>query len=100
MAKIFIRTQGCSHNYSDSEHMAGILQQSSHTLVDNENDSDLVLFNTCTVKSPTEHQFLKDLKQVQTAKKKIVIGGCIPQADPAKFKDFSLIGTRQLDNIV
>src|SRR3989344_8754588 len=100
MAKIYIRTQGCSHNYADSEHMAGVLEQSNHTLVDNEAEADLILFNTCTVKTVTENTFLRDLKQVQQTNKKIIIGGCIPQADPTKFKEFSVIGTRQLDNVV
>ena len=99
MVKIAIKTQGCSHNYADSEQMAGLLQQAGHELVE-ESEAELVLFNTCTVKSPTENQFLKDLKQVQQTNKKIIIGGCIPQADPTKFKEFSVIGTRQLDNVV
>jgi threonylcarbamoyladenosine tRNA methylthiotransferase CDKAL1 len=87
MAKVCIKTQGCSHNYSDSEHMAGLLQQAGHELVE-ESDADLILFNTCTVKTPTEKQFLRDLKQVQTTKKKIVIGGCIPQADQTNSRNF------------
>lgn len=98
MAKIYIKTQGCSHNYADSEHMAGLLQQ-SHELVDNEQDAEVVLLNTCTVKTPTENEFLRDLKRINEKNKKIIIGGCIPQADPTRFTEFSRIGTRQLDHI-
>lgn len=98
MAKIYIKTQGCSHNYADSEHMAGLLQ-ASHQLVNDENDADVVLLNTCTVKTPTENEFLRDLKRINEKNKKIIIGGCIPQADPTRFTEFSRIGTRQLDHI-
>ena len=80
--------------------MAGILGRSEHVLVNSEEEADLVLFNTCTVKTVTENTFLRELKATQSTNKKIIIGGCIPQADPTKFKDFSLIGTRQLDNVV
>ena len=99
MANVFIKTQGCSHNFSDSEHMAGVLQRAGHTLVSSEDDAELVLFNTCTVKTPTEHAFFRDLKAMQAKNKKIVIGGCIPQADPSRFQGFSVIGTRQLDHV-
>ena len=99
MARVFIKTQGCSHNFSDSEHMAGVLQRAGHTLVASEDESDVVLFNTCTVKTPSERTFVRGLRAVQEKNKKIVIGGCIPQADSLKFKDFSLIGTRQIDHV-
>jgi threonylcarbamoyladenosine tRNA methylthiotransferase CDKAL1 len=97
MAKIFIKTQGCSHNYADSAHMAGLLQQ-KHELVDNEDEADVILFNTCTVKTPTERTFLNNLNKCR--QKKVVIAGCIPQADPHRFPQYSLIGTRQLDHVV
>jgi threonylcarbamoyladenosine tRNA methylthiotransferase CDKAL1 len=102
MVRVFIKTQGCSHNYSDSEHMAGLLQQAGHTVVDEEHadGADVVLLNTCTVKSPTENAFLHDLDKHKETGKKIVVGGCIPQAQPTRFKDYSTIGTRQLDNVV
>jgi len=99
MAKIYIETAGCSHNFSDSEHMAGLLKQAKHELVSNESDADLVLFNTCTVKTPTEHAFFNRLKQIEKQNKKAVIGGCIPQTDPEKFGKHSIIGTHQLDKI-
>ena len=99
MVKIAIPTQGCSHNYSDSEHMAGLLLKAGHELV-REEDAEVVLFNTCTVKTPAETAFLRKLKRIKGTDKKIIIGGCIPQADPSRFGDFSLIGTRQLDHVV
>ena len=99
MVKIAITTQGCSHNYSDSEHMAGLLANAGHELVA-EQDAEVVLFNTCTVKTPTENAFLRKLNKIKKNDKKIILGGCIPQAEPMRFKDYSLIGTRQLDRIV
>src|SRR3989344_5836321 len=80
MAKIYIETNGCSHNFSDSEHMAGQLVKDGHEIVQNEDSADLVLFNTCTVKTPTEHAFFHRLKEVE-------------------FKKHSIVGTSQLHKI-
>jgi len=99
MVKIYIETRGCSHNSADTEHMASLLQKAGHKLVKKENSADLILFNTCTVKTPTEHAFFNRLKQVEKDKKKIVIAGCIPQTDPEKLKNHSIVGTFQLDRI-
>ncbi len=106
MAKIYIETAGCSHNFADSEHMAGLLNAKGNEIVDSEESADLVLFNTCTVKTPTEHSFFNKLEETKKKNrengknKKIVVAGCIPQTDPEKLKGYSIIGTYQIDNIV
>ncbi len=81
--------------------MAGLLRAAGHELVENEDDADVVLFNTCTVKTPSENTFVHRLNKVKRkSDKKIIIGGCVPQADARRFSGFSLIGTRQLDHVV
>ncbi|MFC1686182.1 tRNA (N(6)-L-threonylcarbamoyladenosine(37)-C(2))-methylthiotransferase [Nanoarchaeota archaeon] len=99
MVKVYIETVGCAHNFADSEHMAGLLAQAGYELVENENKADLIIFNTCTVKTPTEHAFFNRLEEVKKKKKKIVIAGCIPQTEPGRLLDYSLIGTHQIDKI-
>ena len=98
--KIFFRTYGCTLNYSDSEVMKGLLVKAGFRIAANESESALIVFNTCTVKDPTEKKFFYALSKV---KKPVVIAGCIPQAeqkDDLRFKDFSVVGVRQLDKIV
>lgn len=98
MHKIHIFTQGCTANQSDSEVMAGLLQKAGYTLVDSPDAADLIILNTCTVKSPTEMKAFSYLKKYQ--KKKFVVAGCIPQSDPKRLAGYSLIGTRQIHRIV
>jgi threonylcarbamoyladenosine tRNA methylthiotransferase CDKAL1 len=98
MHKIHIHTQGCTANQSDSEVMAGLLQKAGYHLVDSPENADLIVVNTCTVKSPTESKAFSFLKRYKD--KKIVVAGCIPQSDPGKLKGYSLIGTRQVHRIV
>ena len=38
--KIYVKTQGCSHNISDGEFMMGLLAEYGYTLVDRMEDSD------------------------------------------------------------
>lgn len=99
MTKVYIKTYGCAHNQADSEFMAGQLQQADYKIVDEEKDADLVLINTCTVKDPSEKKFFSELKKL---KKKVVVAGCIPQSDKNNpvLQDHSLVGVRQIHNIV
>ena len=56
--KIFLKTFGCSHNVSDSEYMAGILQTYGYRMTADKNDADLWLVNSCTVKDPSQAAFM------------------------------------------
>lgn len=100
MIKIYIETYGCSHNFADSEHMASLLKDANYNLVNNPKHANLIIINTCTVKTPTEHAFFNRLKELKNENKKIIVAGCIPQTDSEKIKDVSIIGTYQIDNIV
>jgi threonylcarbamoyladenosine tRNA methylthiotransferase CDKAL1 len=102
MTSFSIQTSGCSANLADSEQMAGLLQEAKFEYKDDLTDSDIVIFNTCTVKSPSETAFFKNLEEFkkQYPFKVIVITGCIPQADPQKLKQYSIVGTKQIHKIV
>jgi threonylcarbamoyladenosine tRNA methylthiotransferase CDKAL1 len=102
MTKIYIETAGCSHNFADSEQMAGLLKEAQFKIVSELEDADLVILNTCTVKVPTENNFYKRLKEIEENNpyKIIVITGCIAQTEPKKLKKYTLVGTKQIHNIV
>lgn len=89
-----ILTYGCSVNQSDSEKIKGVLTR------DGLWESDAVVVNTCTVKTPTENKIRKKLRQLESQGKKVVVAGCIPLADSRfadEFKKFSFIGTNTQD---
>lgn len=98
MARIFIKTYGCAHNQADSETMAGLLKKEGHTLVEDEEQSDLMLINSCTVKDRSEKRFLNDLKRTDKPK---VIAGCVPQADSKNpfLQKFSTVGVANLESV-
>ena len=95
-------TFGCSLNQADSEAMAALLKEAGFNIVDKPEDAELVVVNSCTVKNLAETKFFKTLRDL--GDNKIVIAGCIPQADQAtvieRLSNYSLLGTSQLDKIV
>jgi threonylcarbamoyladenosine tRNA methylthiotransferase CDKAL1 len=99
--KVFIRTFGCTLNQSDSEVMAGLLVNAGHELVSDLKKAGLVLFNTCTVKDRPEKRFFSELEKALANKKRVVVAGCIPQADAHNelLKNISVVGIRNLDRI-
>ncbi|KAK6491616.1 threonylcarbamoyladenosine tRNA methylthiotransferase [Huso huso] len=100
--KIWMRTWGCSHNNSDGEYMAGQLAAYGYKMTENPSEADLWLLNSCTVKNPAEDHFRNSIKKAQEQDKKVVVAGCVPQAQPRMeyLKGLSIIGVQQIDRVV
>jgi threonylcarbamoyladenosine tRNA methylthiotransferase CDKAL1 len=100
-SKIYFQTYGCSLNQSDSEMMAGLLSIAGHEIVDSIESADLVVFNTCTVKDSPEKSFFSLMNKVLSEGKKVVVAGCVSQADPRNpgLANVSIIGVRHLELI-
>jgi len=84
MAKLHLITYGCQMNEYDSERVAGLLAKQEYQLTDREDDADLILINTCSIREKAEEKVfsrlgrLRDLKQ---QKPELIIGvmGCMAQ---------------------
>jgi len=76
-ARVFLRSFGCSTNLADGEVMAGCLADAGFKLVDGVAEADIVIYNTCAVKGPTENRMIDLLKKVPNGKKLLVVG-CLP----------------------
>ncbi|XP_075495659.1 uncharacterized protein LOC142532973 [Primulina tabacum] len=99
---IYLKTFGCSHNQSDSEYMAGQLSAFGYNLSDNEDKADLWLINTCTVKSPSQSAMETLIAKCKSAKKPLVVAGCVPQGsrDLKELDGVSIVGVQQIDRVV
>eukprot|EP00052_Salpingoeca_macrocollata_P025234 m.229344 g.229344 ORF g.229344 m.229344 type:complete len:1278 (+) comp22398_c1_seq4:1683-5516(+) len=99
---VYVRTWGCSHNNSDSEYMAGMLADYGFTITDSAEAADVVLLNSCTVKTPSEDNFNNAIRTAQAQGQHVVVAGCVPQAQPgAKMvQGLSVIGVQQIDRVV
>ncbi len=102
MVKVYFETQGCSANVADTEQMAGLLKAADFEITDSSEQADVIIFNTCTVKTPSENSFFKRLQELKDGYKIVIIAGCIAQADSKnkKLKGHPLIGTKSIHKIV
>lgn len=75
---VFLRTFGCQMNARDSEVICGLLRAKSYELTTNQNEADIVLFNTCSVRQHAEDkvwsaigQFTRHQKNQNTKNKEL-----------------------------
>ncbi len=78
--RVFIETYGCSSNASDSETLAALLEQHGHALAAAEDEADVVVLNTCTVKDGSFRSFERRLAELREAGRRVVVAGCVPTA--------------------
>ncbi len=92
--KVFIKTYGCTFNHADSDRMAAILAAAGHETADGESDADVVVLNTCSVKSATQE---KIRHRIAHARRPLVVAGCIAQVMPGFIErnnpSASIVGT-------
>ena len=82
--QIYIETYGCQMNVSDSELMAGVLSQNGHQMVNQIEDADVILLNTCAIRENAETKVINRLKHLNHRKRKqpgLILGvcGCMAQ---------------------
>lgn len=77
-------TFGCQMNARDSEKLSGILVKIGYSLTESEEEADLVIYNTCTVRDNANQRVYGRLGYLNSLKKKnphlrIILCGCMMQ---------------------
>ena len=75
--RVFIKSYGCSANTADTEVLKGCIAQAGYQLTDSASTANVVIYNTCAVKGPTENRIIHALKNIPR-EKKVIIAGCLP----------------------
>lgn len=86
---VFLLTYGCTLNQADSDIIKGVLAREGAHFVESEEDADVVVLNTCSVKSATENRIIEKLRALGKKNKKIVVAGCIPSANLSLVEKFA-----------
>jgi tRNA-2-methylthio-N6-dimethylallyladenosine synthase len=100
--KYFIETYGCQMNVHDSERMAGLLDQAGYEPTPTEEDADIVLINTCSVRERAEEKLFTRLGEINqrsaaTGSRPVVaVTGCVAQQEGQRI----LTRSRAVDVIV
>jgi len=103
----FVRTYGCQMNELDSELMIGALEKRGLARVQDEEDADLLLFNTCSIRDLAERKVMGKIGQLgRSPNKRSVIGvtGCMAMAKKERIfrklphVDF-VVGTNNISDL-
>ena len=92
MNRVYIKTYGCQMNERDSEAVAAMLRARGYRIVGAEDECDVMLLNTCSVRDAAEQKAIGKAANVQHRKKKnpdFVLGilGCMAQNRGAELLD-------------
>ena len=83
--RVFLRSFGCPTSLADGEFMVGCLLSAGYKIVENVEKADVIIYNTCAVKTPTENRMIDILRGVPKDKK-LVITGCLPLINLERLK--------------
>jgi len=77
LRRYYLETYGCAANQADSAIMRGILEGAGFEAAASPEESDVVLINTCGVKSPTEDKIIDRLAELSRSGRPLVVAGCL-----------------------
>ena len=107
--KVYIKTYGCQMNERDSEALAGKLASLGYEITANENEGDVLIFNTCSVREQAERKAIGKIgfmKKLKLSRPDVLIGviGCMAQNRGEElFKELPhldfVLGTGQLHTL-
>lgn len=109
MPTLYIKTYGCQMNERDSEQVARMFVQKGYTLTDREDEADVILFNSCSIREQAEQKALGKmglLSKQQQHRPHVVYGmmGCMAQSKKDElFKELPrldlVIGTQKYHRV-
>ena len=84
--KYFIKTYGCQMNVHDSEEIKKILEKLGYTEIEDYEQADLIILNTCAIRENAHDKvfgFLGRCKHLKKTNKDLIIGlcGCMAQEE-------------------
>ena len=109
MPKLYITPYGCQMNERDSEQVARMFVQKGYTMTDREDEADVILFNSCSIREQAEQKALGKmglLAKQQRHRPHVVYGmmGCMAQSRKDElFKELPrldlVIGTQKYHRV-
>lgn len=98
--KVYLETFGCQMNVSDSERVRTTLSAAGYRIVTSEDDADVVLFNTCSVRERAEQKLFTRVGEIRARQnfEQPLIGvlGCVAQLEGETL----LAKSRKIDFVV
>jgi tRNA-2-methylthio-N6-dimethylallyladenosine synthase len=108
--KYYVETFGCQMNFHDEERLSGLLEEDGYVRTADEDQADLVVINTCSVRERAEEKLytrLGEIRQqaIETGRRPtIAVAGCVAQQEGEQLfrRDSSIdivVGTQSLKEL-
>lgn len=105
MKKIALISHGCAKNLVDSELILGILTKNGYQITLDENETDIVIINTCSFICDAEKESVHSILEMIEAGKKVIVTGCLAQKHAEELKNAipeikAVVGTTDFTKIL
>ncbi len=105
MKKIALISHGCAKNLVDSELISGLLIKNGYQVTLNENESDIVIVNTCSFICDAERESVHTVLDMVNQGKKVIVTGCLAQKHSEELKKeipelSAVVGTTDFTDII
>jgi len=84
--KIGMISLGCAKNLVDSEMMLGVALKGGLEIVQNPEDADVIIINTCGFIEDAKKESIQTIKEMQGYHKKLIVAGCYAERYKAKLQ--------------
>ena len=83
---LYLETFGCQMNVNDSEKIVGLLKEIGYHPTQDLSQADLIILNTCSIRSKAEHKVYSQLGRYREQKSRnsgliLGVGGCVAQQE-------------------
>ncbi len=96
MANILWIQLGCSKNKVDGEIMITNLQNAGYIMVDNEEESDVIIINTCGFIKSAKEEAISEILNAASYGKKVIVAGCLS----GRYQDEILENFPEVDGVL
>ena len=80
--RVYFDTLGCMKNLDDADMARGILEKHGHQTVDDPDDADVIIVNTCGFIEPAKKESIDEvfnMAEYRKQGKKLIVSGCLVQ---------------------
>ncbi len=81
-----LKSFGCTQNVGEGENIRQILLSSRGREVDDIYSADVIIINSCAVKTPTEDKIIQQIYDCSMTDADIIVTGCLPKINPDRIK--------------
>jgi tRNA-2-methylthio-N6-dimethylallyladenosine synthase len=106
MPRVYIKTYGCQMNERDTEQVSQMFTERGYTMTSTDEDADVVLINTCSVRDQAEQKAVGKMGMVRRRRIPLVTGfmGCMAQSRGSELVDKVnvdlVVGTQKYHRVV